>query len=327
MIRAIALAVLASPLAAQEPPPADAAVRLAVETVILPQVAGFADAAEALAQAAQAGCGEPLREPFRAAWAAWAPIADLRLGPSEEAALSIAFWPDERGAGQRALDAMIAAEDPAGLDPAAFAEVSVAARGLVALDYLLFDAEAGDGYACALTRTAAADLAAQAGALEAAWADHAALLVEAGATGNATYMSPDEAWRALYTQVLAGLEFTADARLGRPLGEFDRPRPTRAEAWRSGMPLRTVVLATDGAYDLAAALGGAPDEATQGAMAAVTAAAEAVGDDDFQDIADPHARLRVEILQGRVRALRDAIEAGVGAPRGIGPGFNSQDGD
>ncbi len=67
--------------------------------------------------------------------------------------------------------------------------------------------------------------------------------------------------------------------------------------------------------------------ATAAALEAVRAAAAAVEDLSFQDVADPQARLKLEILQQPVRALRDAVEAELGAPRGIEPGFNSQDGD
>ena len=125
----------------------------------------MAEATATLARAAEADCtAEALRPAYLAAWEAWAPIADLRIGPSEAAALTIAYWPDERGAGARTIRSLLAAEDPAGRDPAAFAEVSAAARGFPALDLLLGDPDLsgyGPGsYACDLVRSAALDLAA-----------------------------------------------------------------------------------------------------------------------------------------------------------------------
>jgi uncharacterized protein len=53
----------------------------------------------------------------------------------------------------------------------------------------------------------------------------------------------------------------------------------------------------------------------------------AFDDPTFQDIDDPTARLKLEILQQRVRALSDAIEAELGSASGLQPGFNSRDGD
>lgn len=87
----------------------------------------------------------------------------------------------------------------------------------------------------------------QATALQARWTDFAPLLLDPGSAGNTTYLDEAEAQRAIYTQILSALEFTKDTRLGRPLGEVARARPTRAEAWRSGRSLTQSVLATEAA--------------------------------------------------------------------------------
>lgn len=321
---ALALTLLASPALAD--------VEEALEGHVFPGLDGFAAATAALSAAAEQDCtAATLRAPAQAAWDAWAPVADLRLGPSEPAALSIAYWPDERGAGAKALRGLIAAEDPAGLDPAAYAEVSAAARGFPALDLLLGDPElsayAEGSYTCALVRSVAADLAAQAHALEAAWPAEAEALATAGAQGNARYLSPEEAAAALYAQAFDGLEFTADSRLGRPLGEPDRPRPTRAAFWRSARPLPDALASAEAAARLVTLLADAPLPATEAALEGVRRAEGSIEDPSFQDIGDPTARLEVEILQQRLRALRDAIEAEVGTPLGLRPGFKSRDGD
>jgi hypothetical protein len=52
-----------------------------------------------------------------------------------------------------------------------------------------------------------------------------------------------------------------------------------------------------------------------------------VGDPGLQGVSEPQGRLHVELLQQAVRAMRTAIEAEIGVPLGIAPGFNSQDGD
>jgi len=313
--------------------PAAADVDSALDQHILPGYAGFAAAATDLAHSAQDDCrAAALRPAYHAAFDAWMRVADLRLGPSETGALSIAFWPDARGSTQRTIARLIAEEDPVALDAEGYAEVSIAARGLFALDMLMFDPEVGmyppGSYTCTLVTTIAADLARQADALEEAWSGaFAETLRTAGEAGNAIYLTEDEAFRALYTQILSSLEFTADQRLGQPLGTFDRPRPARAEARRSGRSLHHVVLAAEAAHDLAAALADWELPATDAALAEVQSAASRIDDPMFQDVTDPQARLRVEALQQEIRSLRAAIVNEIGLRLGITPGFNSQDGD
>lgn len=325
------LAPLALILALATPAAAD--VDSALDQHILPGYARFAEAAETLAQSAQDDCRTAaLRPAYHAAFDAWMAVADLRLGPSETGALSIAFWPDARGFTQRTLGRMIAEEDPVASDVEGYAEVSIAARGYFALDLLMYEPDFGmyppDSYTCTLVTTVAADLARQAEALEQAWSgDFAETLRTAGEAGNATYLTEDEAFRAIYTQILTSLEFTADQRLGQPMGTFDRPRPARAEARRSGRSLHNVLLAAEAAHDLALALANWEMPATEAALAEVQSAATRIDDPMFQDVTDPQARLRVEVLQQEVRGLRSAIEAEIGTRLGITPGFNSQDGD
>lgn len=313
--------------------PALADVDTALDAHILPGFTRFADATQALAQTAAADCRPAAMAPaYHAAFDAWMAVGDLRIGPSETGALSVAFWPDGRGATPRTLAQLIAGEDPVGRDPVAYAEVSIAARGVFALDMLLFDPDfAGYGpgsYACSLAATLAADLARQAEALRAAWSERfAETLRTAGAAGNPTYLAPDEALRAIYTQILTSLEFTAGTRLGQPMGTFEQPRPLRAEARRSARPLRNVLLASEAAHGLANALADWPLPETDAALVHLQAVAARITDPGFQDVTDPQARLRVEVLQQAVRDLHAAIEAEIGARLGIEPGFNAQDGD
>lgn len=274
---ALCLALLAAPAAA------DAQSALTIR--LLPGFHAFTEAAAALQAAARDCPSEALAPAYHAAVDAWMAVGDLRISPSEEGALSIAFWPDDRGFTARTLSRMVAAEDPVANDPAAYAEVSIAARGLMALDMLLFDPgftlEAGR-YTCTLVQTVTVDLAAQAVALEASWTGtFAEALTTPGAPGNVLYLTPDEALRAVYTQLLAGLEMTADSRLGRPMGSFARPHPRLAEAWRSGRSLRNVVLSVEAAQTLAHALADRDLPRTDAAVAQVHVAAGTIDDGSF----------------------------------------------
>lgn len=311
--------------------PAYAGVDEVIDQHILPGFAGFAAQTEALAEAAQEDCrAEALRPAYQASFDAWTVVGDLRLGPSETGALSVAFWPDSRGSTQRSLARMIEARDPVIQDVTAYAEVSIAARGLFALDMLLYDpafAYEPDSYTCALVTTITADLAAQAKALATDWQGFAQTMRSAGAPGNAYYLSEEEVIRALYTQILSALEFTADRRLGAPLGSFERPRPKRAEARRSGRSLRNVILASEAAHGLATALADWPLPAADAALDRVQRTAARVSDPVLADVTDPQARLRAEIVQQAVRALSEAVKVEIGDALGISAGFNSQDGD
>jgi predicted lipoprotein len=328
-MRLISAVVVSVGLAA----PALAGVDEALNDHILPGYAGFAEATEHLVQATRDDCrAEALAPAFHATFDAWMPVADIRLGPSETGALSIAFWPDARGFTLRTLGRFIAEEDPVAGDVDGYAEVSIAARGLFALEMLIFDPEfsgyATDSYTCRLVATIAADLDRQADALAAAWEEtFADTLRTAGEAGNTTYLTEQEAVRAIYTQILSSLECTADQRLGAPMGTFDRPRPARAEARRSGRSLHNAVLAAEAAHGLATALADWDLPETNAALARVREAAARIEDPSFQDVTDPQARLRVEVLQQAVRSLNAAIQTEIGARLGIAPGFNSQDGD
>jgi predicted lipoprotein len=305
--------------------PAEADVGRALDTVILPGLARFASEAEALSATAEADCRrEAVRPAHDAARDAWAAIGDFRLGPTEAAALTIAFWPDDRASGLRALRAAVKEQAPE------IALLPASARGFAGLDLLLGDAALAYGPgdpACKLVRALAADLSAQAGALAADWQDDAPLLREPGAPGNQTYLDETEALRGLYTQALAALEFTRDARLGRPLGEPGRPRATRAEAWRTARSLPNALASARAAHGLATALSEAPMPEADRALAGVEAAGRAIADPAYQDIDDPQARLRLEAFAQRIGALHDAIATELGGALGIAPGFNSRDGD
>jgi uncharacterized protein len=287
----------------------------------------FSEATAVLDAAATEDCRpEALRQPWEAAFDAWLAVAHFRLGPAETdgRSLAIAFWPDPKGQGLRVQKALLAG-DPASLTVADMAAQSVAARGFFALERLLFgDALSGD--TCALTRATAADLARTAASISAEWPAYDALLRSAGAEGNTVFLAPEEARQALLTQLVSELDFIADQRIGRPLGDLARPRAELAEARASGRSLHHVRLSLAALRDLARDL--APDAAaTRAALDRAVALADRLDDPVFAGVADPQGWLKVEILQAAVRAARDTAAAEVGAQLGVGLGFNSQDGD
>lgn len=315
--------------------PALAGVEEVIDTHALPGVARFAEATAALdAAAAQECTAEALRPVYHKTFDAWLGIAHLALGPLEEEGrgLTIGFWPDSRGLVGRTVAKLVADQDPVAERADDFAEVSVAGRGLFALERLLYDESfAGyrpDSYSCTLARAIAQDLARMGQEIDSGWRDgFAATLRSAGAEGNARFLSDREAAQALYTALATGLSFVADQRLGRPMGTFDAPKPRVAEARRSGRSLRNVVLSLDALRDLARSLSDQPIPRTEAAFAAALDRAATLQDPVFAGVADPVGRLRVEALQGLVAQINDAVAEEIAPALGVSVGFNSADGD
>lgn len=315
--------------------PAMADVDQAIDAHILPGYTAFAASTDALTSAAQADCtAAPLRPAYQAAYDAWMGVSHLRLGPVEKDGriLAIAFWPDPRGMTDKALKGLIADEDPVVKSPEAFANVSVAARGLFALERLLYD-DALSGYAqgsytCDLVTAISVDLDGMADDILAEWQDgFAETLRTGGAPDNATYLSDREALQALFTVLMTGLEFNSDQRLGRPMGTFDRPRPTRAEAWRSGRSMSNVVLSLKALRALAGDLSVSEPEETLGEFESALSAAQGLDDPIFAGVATPPGRLKVEVLQQAINGIREAAAAEIGPQLGVSAGFNAADGD
>lgn len=309
--------------------PAHADVAQALRDRILPGHATFATATADLAREAAQDCRGPgVTAAFNTAYDGWMGIQHIRLGPIEEdgRGLAIAFWPDPKGMGLRAQRALVDG-DPAALDPRAFAGQSVAARGLTGLERLLFTDEV-PGDTCPLIRATAADLARVAAELDAGWRDDfGPLLAAPGAEGNTRFLSQAEARQALFTQIVTGLEYVRDQRLGRPLGSFDRPAPQLAEARASARGLRNVVLSLQAIRDLAAALSDDDAPRTLAALDRAIAQAKALPDPDLSGTATPQGRLRTEIVQQSVDAARITALEELGPALGVTVGFNAMDGD
>jgi uncharacterized protein len=312
--------------------PVHADLAEAVQQYILPGYAAFADATKALDAAAQADCATSAVIPaYQSAFDAWLAVSLLRFGPAEleGRSLAIQFWPDPKSLGSKAQAAMLRSQDPAANDPAAFSEVSVAARGLMSLERLLYPAEplpAGD-YPCTLIRATTSDLARLAALIQTDWqTDFAAALQTAGADGNTRFTTKTEARQALYTALITGFEFVGDDRVGRPLGTFDKPRPERAEARASGLSLHNVVKSLTALQGLAKAMV-AETPATDAAFAQAFAAAAKIKDPTFADAENPSEWLKLQILQQAIWAARDASIAEIGTTLQVDVGFNAADGD
>ncbi len=311
--------------------PALADVPTAVNRHILPGYATFADATAALSDMAMGTCDPVLLRPaWNAAYDAWLGIAHIRLGPVEDdgRALAIAFWPDPKGLGAKQQNAMIASTDPIGLDPVAFAEASVAVRGLTAMERLLYPETPLNGdYPCTLMATTAADLAQIARDIEAGWqGGFAETMLTAGQPANTRFLSETEGRQALFTQLMTGIEFVKDTRIARPLGTFDAPRADRAEARLSGRAQANILASLTALRAYALALDPAANR-TAAAFDRAIAAARTIPDPTFAGITDPQVWLKLDILHNEVQALQQTTLDEIGTALDVSVGFNAADGD
>lgn len=316
-------------LALMSATPARADYPEVVQTLILPGYASFAATTQALSDAAAQSCDPAaLATPYNAAFDAWMAVQHFTFAPVEVdgRARAINFWPDPKGLGAKAQRGLLLA-DPAVLEPESFAQQSVAARGLAGLERLLYPADPLPADPCPLIRATARDLAQMAAAINADWQNRfAQTVLTAGDPGNATFLTRPEVRQALYTQLYTGIEGLFDTRLGRPLGTFDRPRPERAEARASGRSLRNIQLSLAALRDLVATL--TPDAPlTLAAFDRAMAEAQALDDPALAGVADPQGRLKVEIIQQAVDAIRLLVVSEVSAELDVGIGFNAGDGD
>ncbi|MFT4743977.1 MAG: putative lipoprotein [Ascidiaceihabitans sp.] len=331
----LALAATILPLSAMAENAVTAGI---VNNHILPRFERLAEASNTLSRAAATDCtaaSVPLRAAYADAFDAWVAASHLRFGPTEvgDRSFAIAFWPDSRGATPKALNRLIADQDPIAKNADDYAAVSIAARGFYALEFLLYDATlstAGDDqYRCALIQTIAADTAAMASAISDDWGDeYAARLLHPTAQG--TYRSDDEVRRELLKALSTGLQFTTETRLGRPLGTFDKPRPKRAEAWRSDRSARHVTLSLQTLKDLAGRLAddnvGLANDLDAAFDDALTRLAD-LNDPTFASVADPQRRIKIEVIQQSVESIRVIVRDQLGPELGVDAGFNALDGD
>ncbi len=144
------------------------------------------------------------------------------------------------------------------------------------------------------------------------------------------YRTGDEAAQELFKALMSGLQVTSETRIGRPMGTFDRPRPNRAEARRSGRSLRHVTLSLTALKDLGLSLAqgdAALRETLTQAFDHSLSRAVGLEDPVFATTADVQGRFRIEVLQQSINQIRDLATQSLGPKLGVAAGFNALDGD
>ncbi len=299
---------------------------------ILPGYERLATSSAVLSKAVETSCPDELdavKVAYNEAFDAWMGVSHLRFGPSEEnnRAFALAFWPDTRGFTPKTLASLLSDNDPAIHDAEKFKTVSIAARGFYPMEFLLYDTQFTEQPApqrCDLMAVMAKDIAGNSAAILRDWqAGYGEMMIKAD---NDIYRAPEEAVRQLYTALTTGLQFTAQTRLGRPMGSFEKPRPNRAEARRSKRSQRHVLLSLQANRQLASLLSENDEDIDRGFERAIRIAEE-LDDPAFAGVGSIQGRIRVEALQGAITFTNDLVAEYLGPKLGISAGFNALDGD
>lgn len=360
MRRGAAMAFLALATCAPTPLPgrgSKAFLRDVTAIVALPTFTDFAARADALAAATTALAGDPdagTLSAAQSAWAdahaAWKEAEVLDFGPVAERSLDalVDRWPSDAAK----VEAILAGGAP--IDAALVDDTGADARGLPALELLLFAPEALADLTTAADAARRRDLVAALGqdvALRAheiaeVWSElpdgFALDLLEAG-TGSERYETAKSAVDVLVNQIVFTAELVLDGKLGRPAGKKNggTPQPTLVEARASGRSLAAIAANLRGIEavwscargerhgvglaDLVGARSAAARESAQADLDAARDAVEAVPEPlDRAVIDDPAA---VEAAYQAVRAVRERMATEVVALLGATLTFNDNDGD
>lgn len=301
------------------------------------QFAAFRDQSAALVNAAEAYCEGNIDETALKAqlantWIAWAPLDSYQFGPVQDlgAALAVNFWPDKKNFVGRAVSSLLNATPDQQADRDFVAAGSAAAQGLPALELLLYS----DLPACPAIIGISGHMSDLATQLYDAWfaPDGWADLARGAGPDNPVYLSAEEFTKTLYTAVDFGLIRIQDARLGRPLGTFDRPYPMRAEGWRSGLTEAIIHAQLNGvAQMIERGFAGDIREPDRAWILEVIDQAHArldrIGAPIPVAVETPDTRIRVEALQQKIEYLRGELARDIGPNLGVDSGFSAADGD
>lgn len=315
--------------------PALAGIDAVIDDHIVARHAAFASSTAALAATTKQDCtAQSVTPAYHTAFDDWVAVSHIRFGPIEDGGegLAVAFWPDKKGMIPKILNRMIKDQDPVVFDATAFAKHSIAARGFFALEQMLFDPKFSDypkdSYGCALTQAIATDLSRIAAKTYEGWiTGYADTLRDAGSAGNGVFLTDKEGAQALYTNLLGGLEYIDIQRLGRPLGNFEKPRPKRAEARRSLRSLRNITVSLLSLQEMTRLLADGQTPETDELFVTTLRYAAGLDDRIFENLNETSAKFKLSSLQQMVGTIHEAAAAELGMHLGVGAGFNALDGD
>ncbi len=309
-----------------------------VERFIMPHYQALALTADAQENAWAEFCAKPdqtgfkgLQRAYLATADSWSQIEFLRYGPIAEEfrAERLSYWPERKNATAKGLALLLEKEGVADLTPERFAENSVAAQGLPALERLLFDenaetemlAGARRERRCAVGQAIAWNIVIIAHDVRLGWTND---IVESIA-------KPDmarEATSRIATDLLAAFAYIRDAKLRAMLGkDAAGARPLLAEGWRSRRSRRALTLNLETARDVSKIIMKDREGDTLSTLATALSFAENLPVEFGPAVLDVKQRQQFFLVLDALAAARDKAYDEIPAVLGITVGFNSRDGD
>lgn len=284
---------------------------------------------------AQKDCrASALKHEFNVNFDAWIAASIIQFGPIQKLGGSaiFSFWPDKKGFTSKKIKQLIKTQDISIYDSKKFKEVSVAGKGFMALERLIYDDNHNsykkNSYKCYLVKAIINDITINAQELNNDWQgtfdkELSAAKVNAGKQ----FLNQSEVAAAYLTSVLSGLEFIVRYRIGRPLGKFDKTRPKRAEAWRSSRSLRNIQISLRTLSEISIKLSDESLWDTKEKFAAAIRFSETLTNENFQNIDEISLRFQLQTLSTLVSVTHKATSIELSQYLGVVSGFNALDGD
>jgi hypothetical protein len=262
-------------------------------------------------------------------------VNHFRFGPAEakQRYFALAFWPDTKARTPKILNKFLISNGSDILSLDQYQQISVAGRGFYAMEYLLYDEtiskKSNKKRLCGLLTVITEDISKTAKEIFNEWTTSYSkkiLIVDQGSI----YSSEKEVVQELYKSLRTGLQFTADTRIGRPLGRSNKPRPKRAEAYRSSRSMRHITLALTASKDLAINLSKKDPNITELLLQNFNAAFEicnSISDPTLAGVVILKEREKLKALKKKIEEILFNIENYLGPALGVQEGFNILDGD
>ncbi len=325
--------IILNVLSAQAQSAPEAAYARIVSGVIRPGFAGLAAEARRHEDAWTGYCRSPspaglarLASSFQALADSWARVDMIRSGPAagDFRHERFSFWPERKNAVERGLAALLKRPGAASLTPADIRKETAAAQGLPALERLiqpdgLPDARLGIGpdgeLRCHMGEIISGNAAGLAAEMEAAWRPPA---------GSPT----PEARAMLATDIVTAYAILKDTKIETVIGkDATGVKPRAAEFWRSGRPIRNIVINLEVLDRINALLFPEASDEVVLPFATQTALKIAASIPDLAQVASGDKRSEAVLLRDAIGAAGERAMAEVPPALGVTIGFNSLDGD
>ena len=183
----------------------------------------------------------------------WAAIQHFQFGPVEFLFRwnRIQYWPDKHNVVSKQLREFLKRKNRKVLLPENFSGTSVGVQGVGALERLIFVDQAlekftdnSEGrYRCLLLQAISVNIRTIAYEILDDWEngdDSFYSMIDTAKDGNDFFDSSAEVNREIMKNLRTALLTVAELKLGRPLGNGEKPRPRRAELWRSQKSLQII---------------------------------------------------------------------------------------